>query len=120
MGVQAIRKSGDQSMTVNLQISDQVARQLERYKSGVADSTDEKLRKLLESELRRQLARYDMTDRQLSWKYDMSFAEFEHRQVTKNMGYSWEVESDAIAWETAVDGKTTVMRQLSELLHGDD
>ncbi len=107
-------------MTVNLQVSDRVARQLKYFGTDTIESMDQKLAKLLEAELRRQLARYDLTDRQLSRKYDMSYAEFERRQVTKQMGYSWEAESDAIAWETAVDGQATVERQLSELLHGDD
>lgn len=107
-------------MTVNLQVSDRVARQLRSFGPEAIDDIDRKLMRLLEAELRRQLARYDLTDRQLSRKYGMSYAEFENRQVTKQMGYSWEVESDAIAWETAVDGKDTVGRQLSELLHGDD
>ena len=113
-------KANDPIMTVNLQISDHVARQLASFGSGVAESADRKLAKLLEAELRRQLARHDLTDRKLSRKYGMSFAGFESRQVTKHMGYSWEVESDAIAWETAIDGTATVERQLSELLHGDD
>ena len=107
-------------MTVNVQISDRVARQLEHFGTDIAESVDEKLTKLLEADLRRRLARHDLTDRQLSQKYGMSYAEFEHRQVTKQMGYSWEAESDAIAWETAVDGRETVQRQLSELRHGHD
>lgn len=107
-------------MTVNLQVSDRVARQLQSLEPESIDDIDRKLTRLLEAELRRRLARYDLTDRQLSQKYGMSYAEFESRQVTREMGYSWEVESDAIAWETAIDGKETVRRQLSELLHGDD
>jgi hypothetical protein len=107
-------------VTVNLQVSDRVARQLRIFGPEAIDDIDRKLMRLLEAELRRQLARYDLTDRQLSRKYGMSYAEFENRQVTKQMGYSWEVESDAMAWETAIDGKDTVRRQLSELLHGDD
>jgi hypothetical protein len=34
---------------------------------------------------------------------------------TEQRGYTWEVESDAMAWETAVDGLRTVQRQLSDL-----
>jgi hypothetical protein len=45
----------------------------------------------------------------------MSFEEFEHHQLTQQQGYSWEVESDAIAWETAIDGSRTLQRQLAEL-----
>ena len=50
----------------------------------------------------------------------MSFDQFERQQITLDKGFTWEVESDAIAWETAVDGIRTVQRQLSELLNGDD
>ena len=59
-------------------------------------------------------------DRQLTQKYDMSFDQFERQQITLDKGFTWEVECDAIAWETAVDGIRTVQRQLSELLNGDD
>jgi hypothetical protein len=45
----------------------------------------------------------------------MSFEEFERQRVTEQRGYTWEVESDAIAWETAVDGLRTVQKQLSDL-----
>ena len=47
----------------------------------------------------------------------MDFEAFERQGVTKERDYSWEVESDAIAWETAVDGIRTMERQLNEL-HG--
>jgi hypothetical protein len=65
----------------------------------------------------RRLARYNLTDRQLRQKYQMSFEEFERQKVMEQRGYTWEVESDAIAWETAMDGIRTVQRQLSDLLH---
>ena len=107
-------------MTVDLQVSDRVARQLRSFGTDMIEDVDQKLTKLLEAELRRQLSRYDLTDRQLSRKYGRSFAEFEREQIIQQMDCSWEVEADAIAWETAVDGKATVERQLSELLHGDD
>ncbi len=46
----------------------------------------------------------------------MTYEEFEARNLVKEHGYSWEVESDAIAWETAVDGIKTMQRKLKELL----
>jgi hypothetical protein len=107
-------------MKVDLQISDRVALQLERYEADTLEDMDQKLTKLLESELRRRFARYDLTDRQMSRKYGLSFLEFERQQDVQKMDYSWEFESDAIAWETAIDGKATVERQLFELLHGHD
>ena len=54
-------------------------------------------------------------DRQLSQKYGMDLEAFERQDATKGRDYSWEVESDAIAWETAVDGIRTMERQLNEL-----
>jgi hypothetical protein len=45
----------------------------------------------------------------------MSFDAFEHQQLTKQHGYTWEVESDAIDWETAVDGIRMMHRQLAAL-----
>ena len=45
----------------------------------------------------------------------MSFDQFERQRITKQRGYTWEVESDAMAWETAVDGVRTVQQQLSGL-----
>jgi len=43
----------------------------------------------------------------------MTFEEFERRQVTRQQEYSWNVESDAIAWETAIDGIQTMQQQLT-------
>lgn len=45
----------------------------------------------------------------------MSFEMFEQKQITQTLNYSWEVESDAMAWETAVDGIATLKNRLSEL-----
>lgn len=107
-------------MSVTLIVSDRIARQLQRLEWAKDDKTDDKLAKLIEAEYRRRLARYSLTDRQLTQKYDMGFEQFERQQITLDKGFSWEVESDAIAWETAVDGIRTVRRLLSELLNGDD
>ncbi len=45
----------------------------------------------------------------------MDFESFQRLEITKEQDYTWEVESDAIAWETAVDGIRTTERQLNEL-----
>ena len=107
-------------MSVTLIVSDRIARQLQRLQWAKGDKTEDKLAKLIEAEYRRRLAHYSLTDRQLTQKYEMSFEQFERQQITLDKGFTWEVESDAIAWETAVDGIRTVQRQLSELLNGDD
>jgi len=70
---------------------------------------------LLEAEYHRRLSRYNLTNRVLQQKYGMTYEEFEARNLVKERGYGWEVESDAIAWETAVDGIKTMQRKLEEL-----
>ena len=104
-------------MSVSLVVSEQIAQQIERLTWSEAHTIDDKLSRLLSAELRRRLASYHLTDLQLSQKYGMDFEAFERQGVTKGRDYSWEVESDAITWETAVDGIRTMERQLNEL-HG--
>ena len=81
---------------------------------GVSD-TDTKIRQLVEAEYRRQLGRYHRVDHALTRKYEMTFAEFLGQRVVAQRGYSWEVEKDAMDWETAVSGIHTVERKLKEL-----
>ncbi|MEZ4866362.1 MAG: hypothetical protein R3C14_33905 [Caldilineaceae bacterium] len=104
-------------MSVTIQISDNIAQHLKQLVIGQTTEIDQKLSSLLESEYRRRLARYSLTDRQYQQKYAMTFAEFEQQHIIAQQNYSWEVESDAIAWETAIDGIETLQRQLTDLLH---
>ena len=96
-------------------VSKETAQHLESLPLGLAD-LDGKLRALLEAEYRRRLSRYSLTDRVLRQKYGMTYEEFEAHNLVKQRGYSWEVESDAIAWETAVDGVKTMQHRLDQLL----
>ena len=102
-------------MSVVTTLSDTVVQHLRDLSFGEASSINDKLTLLLEAEYRRRLARYSLTDQQLAQKYQMSFEDFERQCITEQRGYTWEVESDAMAWETAVDGLRTVQRQLSDL-----
>ena len=102
-------------MSVVTTLSDTVVQHLRDLSFGEASSINDKLTLLLEAEYRRRLARYSLTDQQLAQKYQMSFEEFERQRITEQRGYTWEVESDAMAWETAVDGLRAVQRQLSDL-----
>lgn len=106
-------------MNTTLVVSEEVARHLHYLSAAFTDDVNKTLRDLLETEYRRRLTRYSLIDRQMSQKYEMSFEEFERQQITKRRGYSWDVESDAIAWDTAVDGIKTMKRLLSELLGQD-
>jgi hypothetical protein len=71
--------------------------------------------RLLENEMIRRLNRYQLTDRILCRKYEMSFAEFKARRIVEERGYSFEVESDFWDWEMALDGIETIEAMLSNL-----
>lgn len=80
-----------------------------------------KLEHLLENELIRRLSRYELTNRQLSEKYGMSFDAFKNNRIVEKRDYSFEVESDFWNWEIALDGIETVQNRLKVLRkHPDD
>jgi hypothetical protein len=64
----------------------------------------EELKDILLREYRRRLLLYKMVDEKMQKKYNMSFEEFEKRCIVEEKGYSWEVESDAMEWEHAIEG----------------
>ncbi|WP_129677292.1 hypothetical protein [Candidatus Chloroploca sp. Khr17] len=100
-------------MSRTITVSDDLVRRLNDLSIAPSDDLAASLQRLVVAEYQRRLARYRLTDHQLTRKYGMSFAAFEHQQITRQQGYTWEVESDAIAWETAVDGIATMMQALA-------
>lgn len=76
---------------------------------------DAKVRQLIEAEHLRKLAQYRRTELALARKYGMNFEEFLGRRIPRQENYSWEVEQDAMAWESAIGGIATMERQLREL-----
>ncbi len=106
-------------MPVTLTISENIAQQLNNVSWAQGEGIENTLSRLLDAEYRRRLAHYHLTDRHLTAKYGMSFDEFERQEITRAKGFTWDVESDAIAWETAVDGIHTVERHLRELSNGE-
>jgi len=76
---------------------------------------DAKVRQLIEAEHLRKLAQYRRTDLALARKYGMDFEEFLGRRIPRQENFSWEVEQDAMAWESAIGGIATLERQLREL-----
>jgi len=76
---------------------------------------DTKVQNLLEGEYSRRLARYRHADFLLSLKYGMTFDEFIKQRVVRQKNYSWDSESDAMKWETAISGIKTMERHLREL-----
>jgi len=71
--------------------------------------------RLAEQELRRRLARYQLSDRLFRDKYGMTLQEFEAAEIVKARGYAFDVENDHQDWDLAVDGIRTVERQLNAL-----
>ena len=71
--------------------------------------------RLAEQELRRRLARYQLSDRLFREKYGMTLEEFEAAEIVRQRGYSFEVENDHQDWDQAVDGIRTIESQLTAL-----
>ena len=76
---------------------------------------DDKVLQLIEAEYLRQIGRYRRIDLSLTGKYGLTFDEFIAYRITRQKGYTWEVEQDAMDWETAIGGIATVERQLRNL-----
>ncbi len=92
---------------------EKIVRIIDRLETG--GEIEAKLGKVVENELRRRLARYELTDRLFQKKYGMTLDEFEKNEMVKKLGYSFEVESDYHDWDMAIDGIETLRRDLEEL-----
>jgi len=101
-------------MSVDLQ--EQTRKLLEEPLLGEQD-LDAKIRRLLEGEYMRRLVQYRRVDRNLGQKYGTTFEDFIANHVVRQEGYTWEAETDAMDWETAVDGIETLRHKLQELQH---
>jgi hypothetical protein len=62
------------------------------------------IKEALLNEYRRRIIRYRMVDEVMRRKYGMTFNDFESRNIVKSEGFSWQVESDAMEWEHAIEG----------------
>ena len=79
------------------------------------DSLDTKVLNLLRQEYLRHFSQYRRTDLLMQKKYGFSFDEFLSQRIVKKKQYSWDVETDAMNWETAISGMKTMERKLEEL-----
>ena len=70
---------------------------------------------LLVNEYRRRIVHYQNTDRILRKKYKMNYDEFVQKNIVSKENFSWNVESDAMDWEQAMDGIETMKQKLQEL-----
>lgn len=96
-----------------LQISDE----LSSYVTELfpEEKTENRLKRLIQNELNRRLARYQLMIRNLESKYQMDFDAFKTEKVVVKREYSFEVENDFCDWEMAQDGVATIRRKLNKL-----
>ncbi len=94
-------------------ISDRVAEIVDKIELG--DSFETKLRHILEWNIQSRLAEYEMINRRLGQKYQMSLEEFEQSHMLQKLNYSFEVESDYHDWDRAVDGVVSLRTFLDRL-----
>ena len=75
----------------------------------------DELKDALLNEYRRRIIHYKMVDEAMKKKYGVSFQEFETRNFVKEQGFSWQVESDAMEWEHAVEGVRYAEQKLKDI-----
>ncbi|MFQ5813906.1 MAG: hypothetical protein ACE5I2_12090 [Anaerolineae bacterium] len=97
----------------SIAMPEKIVRIIDRLEAG--GKIEAKLGLVVENELRRRLARYELTDRLFRKKYGMTLDEFEKNEMVKKLGYSFEVESDYHDWDMALDGIKTLRRDLEEI-----
>jgi hypothetical protein len=73
------------------------------------------LKVALLNEYKRRIIRYRMVNEAMKKKYGVSFHEFESRNVVKEQDYSWQVESDSMEWEHAMEGLRYAEEKLKEI-----
>jgi hypothetical protein len=110
----SLDRNGQEEKMAAVELKEQTQEFLHETVPGDQD-LDAKVRHLIEEECLRQQGRYQRTDLALTRKYGMTFAEFIEQSIPRQKDYSWEVEQDAMDWETAIGGMATVERKLRAL-----
>lgn len=75
----------------------------------------DEIRTALINEYKRRLIRYKMVDEAMRNKYGMDFNKFESGNVIKKKKFSWDVESDGMEWEHALEGIRYAEQKLEDL-----
>ena len=73
------------------------------------------IKEALINEYRRRLIRYKMVDAAMRKKYGMNFSDFESANMVKKSKFSWNVESDTMEWDHALEGIKYVEEKLKDL-----
>jgi len=76
---------------------------------------DYKVRKILKEDLKRKLIEFQLIDNRFQKKYGMTFDEFEKRNIIKEKGFSFEVESDCHEWDAAIDAIKALEDKIKDL-----
>jgi hypothetical protein len=76
---------------------------------------DSKVRKIIIEDLKRKLTEFQLINYRFQKKYGMTFDEFEKRNIIKEKGFSFEVESDYHEWDSAIDAIKTLKDYLEDL-----
>ena len=76
---------------------------------------DSKVRKIIIEDLKRKLTEFQLIDHRFQKKYEITFDEFEKRNIVKEKGFSYEVESDYHEWDSAIDAIRTLKAYLEDL-----
>lgn len=79
---------------------------------------DYKVRKILIEDLKRKLTEFQLIDTRFQKKYGMTLDEFEQKNIIKERGFSFEVESDYHEWDSAVDAIKTLKAKIEDLSKG--
>jgi len=67
------------------------------------------------NEYRRRRIRYKMVDEAMKKKYGMGFGEFESSNMIREREFAWDVESDSMEWEHAIEGFRYVEQKLKDM-----
>jgi superfamily II DNA or RNA helicase len=76
---------------------------------------EDDLKDAIKSEYKRKFTLYKITDEKFRKKYGMSFEEFDKKNIVKEKGFSWEVETDALEWEHSIEGMRYANSKLKEI-----
>ena len=75
----------------------------------------DEIREALVNEYRRRRIRYKIVDEAMKKKYGMDYANFESTNMVRERKFGWDVESDSMEWEHAIEGFRYVERKLKDL-----
>ena len=79
---------------------------------------DYKVRKILIEDFKRKLVEFQLVDNRFQKKYGVTLDEFEKRNIIKEKGFSFEVESDYHEWDSSLDAINALKAKIEDLSRG--